>query len=226
MTPTSVPPPTPGAATPEPAPAPAPAAAYGSDELTDEARESQRAEQASVRARPDRRSKGLIIVNTGPGKGKTTAALGVAMRAWGRGMNVIVLQFLKAQTGNWGERRAAKRMGIEMVGLGDGFTWMSKDLEQDRALAQSGWARCREAILTGNYDVVVLDELTYCFKYGWLDIAEVLDVLSRRPSRQHVIITGRDAPAALVEAADLVSEIAAVKHPYQDGIRAQKGIEF
>ncbi|MDE3078293.1 MAG: cob(I)yrinic acid a,c-diamide adenosyltransferase, partial [Chloroflexota bacterium] len=108
----------------------------------------------------------------------------------------------------------------------DGFTWMSKDIEHDRALAQQCWARCREAIQSGEYDLVVLDEMTYCFKFGWLDLGEVLEVLRNRPSGMHVVVTGRDAPPELVEFADLVSDIQEVKHPYKSGVRAQKGIEF
>ncbi|HLZ09088.1 MAG TPA: cob(I)yrinic acid a,c-diamide adenosyltransferase [Chloroflexota bacterium] len=179
-----------------------------------------------MRRRPGRRAKGLVIVNTGNGKGKTTAALGVLLRAWGRDLRVIALQFLKQQSANWGESRAARKMGIEIIPLGGGFTWMSADLEKDKALARAGWERCREAIESGRYDLVVLDELTYCFKYGWLDLAACLEVIRRRPAGQHVIITGRDAPPELIEFADLVTEMREIKHPFTSGILAQKGIEF
>lgn len=178
-------------------------------------------------ARPRRR--GLVIVHTGEGKGKTTAALGILLRAWGRGMKVVMLQFLKHQNANFGEIRAARRLGVEMIPLGAGFTWTSKDLDRDRALAAQGWALCREKLLApeGAYDVVILDELTYPINYGWLELDEVLDTLSRRPPLRHVVITGRDAPARLVEFADLVTEMRLVKHPYRDqGIRAQPGIEY
>ena len=104
-----------------------------------------------------------------------------------------MFQFIKAKSGNWGESRAARKMGVEIVPLGSGFTWTSTDLERDRALAHEGWERCRAAIESGDYDVVVLDELTYCFTFGWLDLEEVLAVLRRRPAGQHVVITGRDA---------------------------------
>src|SRR5579859_2383740 len=140
------------------------------DDLSEEGRAAQRAAQEAARKHPERRNKALLIVNTGDGKGKTTAALGVVMRAWGQGLRVTMLQFIKAQTGNWGEIRAAKKMGFELVPLGDGFTWMSKDIEHDRALAQACWARCRDVIQSGQYDVVVMDEMTYCFKFGWLDL--------------------------------------------------------
>jgi cob(I)alamin adenosyltransferase len=196
------------------------------EELSEEGRARIRAGLAAQRQRPDRRAQGLVIVNTGNGKGKTTAALGILLRAWGRDMRVIVLQFIKHQTANWGEERAAARMGIEMIPLGGGFTWMSKDLAKDRALAREGWERCRAAIQSGHYDLVILDEITYCFKYGWLDLDEVLEVLRERPPAQHVVLTGRDAPEKLIAFADLVTEMREIKHPFKDGIKAQKGIEF
>jgi len=173
---------------------------------------------------PGRR--GLVIVNTGHGKGKTSAALGVTMRAWGQGLRPIVLQFVKAKTGNWGEVRAARKMGIEVIPLGAGFTWTSKDLEKDKALARDGWERCKAAISGGEYDLVVLDELTYCFHFGWLDLDEVIETLRNRPEGQHVIVTGRAAPPELIDFADLVTEMREVKHPYKLGVKAQKGIEF
>jgi cob(I)alamin adenosyltransferase len=195
-------------------------------DLTDEGRARVRAEQAAQRARPDRHARGLVIVNTGAGKGKTTAALGVVLRAWGRGMRVCMLQFIKNRNANFGEEQAARKLGVEMIPLGDGFTWMSQDLDRDRALAREGWALCRQKITSGEYDIVVLDEITYCFNYGWLDLDEVLDVLRGRDPRLHVILTGRDAPADLLAYADLVTEMREVKHPYKEGVQAQKGIEF
>jgi len=200
--------------------------APGAEEISAEGRARIRAEQDAMRKRADRRNKGLVIVNTGDGKGKTTAALGILMRAWGREMRVVLLQFIKARTGNWGEARAARKLGIEAIPLGSGFTWTTDDIEKDRALASRGWALCREKIESGEYDVVILDEITYCLKYGWLDVEEVLDVLRNRPAGQHVIVTGRDADPALVEFADMVTEMREVKHPYATGVKAQKGIEF
>ena len=141
-------------------------------------------------------------------------------------MRVAMFQFIKAKSGNWGEQRAAKALGVEIVPLGAGFTWTSDDIEKDRALAREGWEQCRAAIESGDYDLVILDELTYCFTFGWLDLEEVLDVLRRRPAGQHVVITGRDAPEALIAFADLVTEMREIKHPYAAGIQAQKGIEF
>ncbi len=170
---------------------------------------------------------GLVIVNTGNGKGKTTAALGVVLRAWGRDWNVCVLQFIKAKTSNYGEHRAAAKLGIEIVPLGDGFTWLSKDIEQDKALARECWEQCRQRIASDEYDLIVMDELTYALVYDWLPVEEVIATLEARPRGLHVIITGRDAPAALIEYADLVTEMNEIKHPYRTkGLRAQPGIEF
>lgn len=195
-------------------------------ELTEAGRAQIREEQRAARRRPDRRVQGLVIVNTGDGKGKTTAALGVLTRAWGRGMRVCMLQFIKEQNANFGEEQAARKMGVELLPLGGGFTWMSENIAEDRALARTGWARCRSAIEGGEYDIVILDEITYCFKFGWLELAEVLDVLRARPEGQHVILTGRDAPEELIAFADLVTEMREIKHPYREGVKAQKGIEF
>jgi cob(I)alamin adenosyltransferase len=194
--------------------------------LTEEGRARMREEQRAMRARADRRAQGLVIVNTGNGKGKTTAALGLLLRAWGRGMRVCMLQFIKARTANFGEEQAARKLGVEMIPLGDGFTWNSQDIEKDRALAREGWALCREKIASGGYEIVIPDEITYCFTYGWLDVQEVIGVLRERPEGQHVVLTGRDAPEALIEFADLVTEMREIKHPFKDGVKAQRGIEF
>jgi cob(I)alamin adenosyltransferase len=171
-------------------------------------------------------NKGLVIVNTGSGKGKTTAAMGVLFRAWGRDMKVIMLQFIKHTTANFGEQRAAQKIGITMRAMGDGFTWRSRDLDQSADLARALWEDAREVIASGEYDVVVLDEFTYPLHYGWIPVEEVVATLSNRPEMQHVIITGRNAPPGLIEFADLVTEMQVVKHPYQSGIKAQPGIEF
>lgn len=175
-------------------------------------------------APPKRKS--LVLVYTGNGKGKTTAALGALFRAWGRGWNCIVLQFIKSKTSNYGEHRAARKLGIAMIPLGDGFTWLSKDIEHDKALARECWNLCLEKLNSGNYDLVILDELTYPLIYGWLPLDEVIQALRDRPQRTNVIITGRDAPQELIDFADLVTEMREVKHPYQVGIKAQPGIDF
>jgi cob(I)alamin adenosyltransferase len=170
--------------------------------------------------------KALVIVLTGQGKGKTTAALGVVLRAWGRGMKTVVLQFVKARTANYGENRAARKLGIEMIPLGEGFTWLSKDIEKDKATARECWELARQKIDSGQYDIVVLDEMTYPMTYGWIPVEEVIDTLRQRPQGLHVIITGRDAPQELIDFADLVTEMREVKHPYKKGAKARPGIDF
>lgn len=171
--------------------------------------------------------KGLVIVNTGDGKGKTSAALGVMLRAWGRGMHVRMFQFLKHTGAHFGEHRAAEKLGIPIQAMGDGFTWRSKDMDQTKDLAVQQWQICKDAILSGEDDIIILDELTYILTYGWVAVEEVVEVLRQRPAMLHVIITGRDAPAELIEYADLVTEMQVIKHPYRDqGIKAQPGIEF
>lgn len=186
------------------------------------------ADAARVRARQSNKRKGLVILNTGTGKGKTTAALGLLMRAWGRGMRVGGVQFLKHENAKFGEVRAVERMGIELTPMGDGFTWTSRDLDETRAKALHGWAVAKEKIASGGYDVFLLDEFTYLMHFGWVDTTEVVTWLrENKPERLHVVITGRDAPPAFVEFADLVTEMKLVKHPFRDqGIRAQPGIEF
>jgi cob(I)alamin adenosyltransferase len=186
------------------------------------------ADAARVRARQSNKRKGLVILNTGTGKGKTTAALGLLMRAWGRGMRVGGVQFLKHENAKFGEVRAVERMGIELTPMGDGFTWTSRDLDETKAKALHGWAVAKEKIASGGYDVFLLDEFTYLMHFGWVDTTEVVTWLrENKPERLHVVITGRDAPAAFIEFADLVTEMKLVKHPFRDqGIRAQPGIEF
>jgi cob(I)alamin adenosyltransferase len=170
---------------------------------------------------------GLLILNTGKGKGKTTAALGLVMRAWGRGFRICFIQFIKAGTGTWGEVTAAEKMGIEWHASGDGFTQRSRDIQQTTSRALQGWELARQKITSGDYDLIVLDEFTYLFKYGWLDTHEVIEWLrAHRPQSLHMVITGRDAPLELVEYADLVTEMIEIKHPLKQGIKAQPGIEF
>ena len=168
----------------------------------------------------------LVLLYTGNGKGKTSSALGVTMRAWGRGWSICWLQFIKSTTSHFGETRAAVAMGIEMIPLGDGFTWLSKDIEKDKALARECWMLAREKIDSGCYDLVILDEITYPVSYGWLDATEVVTALRERPPDVDVILTGRDAVPELVDLADLVTEMTEVKHPYQSGIKAQPGIDY
>ena len=171
--------------------------------------------------------KGLVIVNTGNGKGKSTSAFGLLLRAWGRGFRICVVQFIKAGTGQWGEIKAAKKLGIDWSTSGDGFTWTSKNMDETIARAVHGWEIAKEKIASQNYDLIILDEFTYTLHFGWLDTKQVIEWLKAyRPEDLHLVITGRDAPSELIDYADLVTEMVEVKHPYQKGIKAQAGIEF
>ena len=175
-----------------------------------------------------KKKKGLVIVNTGKGKGKSTAAFGVVLRAWGRGLRICVIQFIKSETGKWGEVKAAKKLGIEWLSTGDGFTWLSKDMDETTARAWHGWKLAQEKIASGGYDLIVLDEFTYPLHFGWLDVQEVIIWLKEnKPPLLHLIITGREAPQELIDYADLVTEMKEIKHPYEEqNIGAQAGIEF
>jgi cob(I)alamin adenosyltransferase len=171
--------------------------------------------------------KGLLIVNTGDGKGKTTAALGTILRAWGRGMRPCVIQFMKSETGQWGEVKAARKLDIEWHSLGDGFTWTSKDMDGTIARSRHAWSLAQEKIVSDEYDLILLDEFTYPLQYGWLETGDVLAWLhANKPQRLHILITGRGAPAKLVEAADMVTEMLLIRHPFDQGVKAQPGIEF
>jgi cob(I)alamin adenosyltransferase len=169
--------------------------------------------------------RGLILINTGNGKGKTTAALGVAFRAFGQGLSVSVIQFIK---GKWksGEMEAARRLGLELTATGKGFTWESKNLEEDKELMRQAWSAASEKILSGNYDLVILDELNYVLGYGYVSVDEVIRCLQSRPSHVHVVLTGRNAPEEIISIADCVTEMREIKHPYRNGIAAQKGIDY
>jgi cob(I)alamin adenosyltransferase len=197
------------------------------DAPTDSDTPTAEAVRAAVRAA--KKKKGLIIVNTGEGKGKTTAALGVMTRAWGRNLKIGVLQFLKNEHARYGEIKAATRMGnIDWIATGDGWTWTSNDIDETVAKARHAWNIAQERILHGGYDLLILDEFTYPLHYGWLDSNEVLDWLeANKPPMLHLIITGRYAPQNLIDFADLVTEMRAIKHPFaEQGIRAQAGIEY
>ncbi len=172
-------------------------------------------------------NKGLVIVNTGNGKGKTTAALGMALRAWGRGMRVAVFQFIKHQGARFGEHLAFERIGIQIEPLGDGFTWRSDDIEKTKKISLQAWQKVQAEISSGAYDLIVLDEFTYLFQYGWLEPLTVISWLAQhKPAGMHLVITGRNAPEPLVQYADLVTEMTEIKHPFHAGIKAQPGIEF
>lgn len=175
---------------------------------------------------PPRHKPGLILLNTGDGKGKTTAAIGVAFRALGHGMRVGMLQFIK---GKWrtGERKLGESTpNLAWLTMGRGFTWESEDLARDRAAAVVAWETACRWLAGDDFDVVVLDEITYVINYGFVSVDDVVGALQSRREGLHVILTGRAAPAELAAIADLVTEMRAVKHPYRDGVAAQKGIEF
>ena len=173
------------------------------------------------------RDRPLLIVNTGEGKGKSTAAFGVVLRAWARGYKVGVYQFMKSGKWKVGEEKAALALGgIVWENMGDGWTWTSRDLEQSADLAREGWEEVRRRIADETYDLLVLDEFTYPLTFGWVPLDEVIEVLANRPGFQHVVVTGRAAPPELVDIADLVTEMRKVKHPYDSGIKAQRGIEW
>jgi cob(I)alamin adenosyltransferase len=174
---------------------------------------------------PSGERRGLVLVHTGDGKGKSTAAFGLALRAHGRGKAVRIYQFMKVPSARFGEHRVFEQLGVPIEGLGDGFSWKSKDLEHSAELAREGWARAESVIRAGEHFLVVLDEIMYPLRYGWLALDSVLACLRERPTHVHVVLTGRGAPAELIELADTVTEMAMVKHHYRAGVPAQRGIE-
>jgi cob(I)alamin adenosyltransferase len=176
-------------------------------------------------AKPEGERRGLVIVNTGDGKGKSTAAFGLALRAHGRGKAVKIYQFMKVPSARFGEHRMFEQIGIPIEGLGDGFSWKSQDLEHSAQLARDGWQRARATILAGEHFLVVLDEITYPLVYGWLPLEEVLATLRERPRDVHVVLTGRRCPQEIIELADTVTEMAKIKHAFNAGVPAQRGIE-
>ena len=179
--------------------------------------------------RPEGERRGLVIVNTGDGKGKSTAAFGLALRAFGRqhvhGKQVKIFQFMKVPTARFGEHRMFEQIGLPIEGLGDGFSWKSKDLEHSGQLARDGWQKAKAAILDGKHFLVVLDEITYPLIYGWLPLDDVLQTLEQRQRDVHVCLTGRRCPQELIDIADTVTEMTLVKHAFKAGVPAQRGIE-
>ncbi|VAX06703.1 Cob(I)alamin adenosyltransferase [hydrothermal vent metagenome] len=170
---------------------------------------------------------GITLVHTGDGKGKSSSAFGMVFRAAGSGMKVCVIQFIK---GKWktGEQEAAKRFdNIEWHCLGDGFTWNTENPEQNQKSAQESWAFSQQKILSGEFDMVLLDEINYCCSYNWLTGKEIADFIQqKKPPWLHLILTGRNAPQEVIDAADTVSEMKMIKHAYEQGIKAQQGVEF
>ncbi len=169
--------------------------------------------------------KGLLIINTGDGKGKSTAAFGLALRAHGRGKSVKIYQFMKVPTARFGEHRTFEKLGIPIEGLGDGFSWKSQDLERSAQLARDGWEKAKASILSNQFFLVVLDEITYPITFGWLALEDVLETLKNRPRGVHIVLTGRNCPTEIVDIADTVTEMKMIKHAFDAGIPAQRGIE-
>lgn len=176
-------------------------------------------------------AEGVFAVHTGNGKGKTTAALGLVFRALGHGNKAAVIQFIK---GSWrtGEQKFAEVLSLSQPGLlnfqvcGKGFTWKSENIEEDTALARDAWQRAAKILSEGEYQLVVLDELTYLIKYKMVAEDEILNAILSRPDHVHVVVTGRHAPQSFVDSADLVTEMTNIRHPYSSGIKAQKGFDF
>jgi cob(I)alamin adenosyltransferase len=172
------------------------------------------------------RQRSLVLVNTGDGKGKSTAAFGVVMRAVARGWHVAVIQFIKSGKWKVGEEAVGRQLGVDWLKGGDGFTWESPDLDESRGRAVAAWALAAATIAGGKHELIVLDEITYPVNYGWLSIDDVLAAIRGRPEHVNIVITGRNAPEQLVELADTVTEMRKVKHVFDRGIRARRGLDF
>ena len=167
-----------------------------------------------------------VLVNTGDGKGKTSAAMGIAMRAVARGWRVAVVQFVKDGRWKTGEEALGRRLGVDWWSIGDGFTWSSRDMEQTEAIAREAWRSASELIRAGEHELVVLDEITYPLNWEWIDADEVIETIRTRPPHVNVVATGRDASTGLCEIADTVTEMIAIKHAFDAGVAAMRGIEF
>ena len=181
--------------------------------------------------RDDYREKthGLLLVNTGVGKGKTTASIGLMVRAAGRGLKCCMIQFMKSKTDRYGEHESLEKLGIEIHTMGAGFTWDTNDRELDIATSRETWELCVAKMRSEEYELIALDEIVYVLDYGFLDIDEVLNEIRENRQTQphlHIVMSGRNAPQKLIDAADLVTEMKEVKHPFRAGIFAQQGIEF
>jgi cob(I)alamin adenosyltransferase len=172
------------------------------------------------------RAPSIVLVNTGEGKGKSSAAFGVMARGWARGWRVGVVQFVKGGKWKTGERKLADHLEIEWHTLGDGFTWESTDLDETAAKGRHAWQVARAKLSSGDYDLLILDELTYAVTYGWVPVDEVVAGIAERAPGTNVVVTGRNAPAELIDIADTATEMRKIKHVYDTGVKAKKGIEY
>jgi cob(I)alamin adenosyltransferase len=168
----------------------------------------------------------LVLINTGDGKGKSTAAFGTAMRAAAAGWRVCVVQFVKSDAWRTGEQKASETLGIDWWTTGDGFTWDSADMDETEAVAREGWRTASTLLTAGQHRLIVLDEITYPINWGWISVAEVVEAVVSRPAHVSVFLTGRDAPPELVAIADTVTEMRNEKHAFDRGVRAMRGIDF
>jgi cob(I)alamin adenosyltransferase len=175
---------------------------------------------------PLKKVSSIVLVNTGDGKGKSTAAFGVVMRAVARGWRVCVIQFLKSGKWHTGEEDMAARLGVDFNPMGDGFTWDSDDLDASRKQAVHAWDVAKKAISSGDYTLVVLDEITYPMNWGWISTDDVVAAIRARPEKVNIVATGRDAPQSLIDVADTATEMRKIKHVFDAGVRARRGIDF
>jgi len=176
--------------------------------------------------RDSKNNHGLLMIFTGDGKGKTTAALGLLLRSWGWDMRVVMFQFIKDTRLATGEHRAARKLGLDIRPLGAGFTWNTEDKAKAESMALEQWSRCQEAIFSGQFDMIIMDEISYALNNAWIPLSQVVETIQHRPPELHIVFTGRNMPAQLGEIADLVTEMKEIRHHYRSGIKAQKGIEF
>jgi cob(I)alamin adenosyltransferase len=179
-----------------------------------------------VPARQGRSPRSLVLVNTGDGKGKSTAAFGMVMRGVARGWRVCVIQFIKSGKWKVGEEQVARRLGVDWLKGGDGFTWLSPDLDESRGRAVAAWQLAAATLAAGDHELVVLDEITYPINWDWISGAEIVEAIRARPAHVNVVLTGRNAPLPLVELADTVTEMVKIKHAYERGIKGRRGIDF
>ena len=187
---------------------------------------SPRTERPQPPPAPEQRQRSLVLVNTGEGKGKSTAAFGVMLRGVARGWRVAVIQFIKSDKWVVGEEKIARQLGVDWLKGGDGFSWESTDLDRSEGRARAAWALARATIAAGEHQLVVLDEITYVMNWNWIPADEVITTIRGRPAHVNIVATGRDAPQALIDVADTVTEMVKRKHAYDRGIKARRGLDF